>query len=121
MATKYRGTNKYIDVLTRLVHAARYGVLLNYQDVAALIGVSSRGKAMANEIGHVCREISEDEVNAGRPMLSALVVGKKGMPTKEFFCCAKNLGRFPVHLDEKEFWEKERNAVYATWRQPRQG
>jgi hypothetical protein len=116
MATKYRGTSKYIDVLTRLVRAARYGGLLNCQDVAALIGVSSRGKVMANEIGHVCREISEDEVNAGRPMLSALVVGKEGMPAKEFFSCAKDLGRFPAHLHEKEFWEKERDAVYATWR-----
>jgi hypothetical protein len=73
---------------------------------------------MASEIGRVCREISEDEVNAGRPMLGALVVSTKGMPAKEFFRCAKDLGRFPVHLDEKEFWEKERDAVYATWRRP---
>ena len=116
MATTYRGTSKYIDVLSRLVHTARHGGLLNDQVVAALIGVSSQRNVMAKGIAHVCREISEDEVNAGRPMLSALVVGKKGIPGKEFFSCAKSLGRFPVDLDAEEFWDKERNAVYATWR-----
>jgi hypothetical protein len=118
MATKYRGTDFYIAVLTRLVQAARYGGLLSYQDVAVLIGIRASSKASANQIGHVCREISEDEVNAGRPMLGALVISAKGLPGKEFFRCAKNLGRFPLDLDEKEFWETERDAVYATWRRP---
>jgi hypothetical protein len=118
MATKYRGTDFYIAVLTRLVEAARYKGLLSHQDIAPLIGAPSRRKVSANQIGHICREISEDEVNAGRPMLGALVVSAKGLPGKEFFRCAKDLGRFPLDLNEKQFWETERDAVYATWRGP---
>ena len=75
---------------------------------------------MSEEAGAVCGEISEDEVDAGRPMLSALVVGNGGasgrpIPGDGFFILAKALGRYPAGLSDREFWERERDLVYDAW------
>ena len=48
---------------------------------------------MDQQVGHLVGEISEDEHNAGRPMLSALVVEKDtGMPSSGFYDLARELG-----------------------------
>ena len=113
---KYRGTKKYFHVIAELVRAAQYRGLTTYQDIALIMGLPLRGSHMGREVGHILGEISEDEVVAGRPMLSAVAVGVDGKAGSGFFVLAKDLGRFPINQNEATFWEQERQAVYSSWR-----
>jgi hypothetical protein len=124
LASNYRGMSKYHEVYRELTYRARNRELMTYEEVGTLIGIPERqGRLMSEEAGAVCGDISEDEVDAGRPMLSALVVGNGGDSGRPisgdgFFILAKVLGRYPANLTEREFWERERDAVYAAWQQP---
>ncbi len=117
---KYRGTTNYIRVLAELVRAAEYQGVTTYQDIAVIMGLPLQGAFMGKETGHILGEISEDEVKAGRPMLSAVAVsvvtGKAG---PGFFALAKELGRFNGDsAEEQNFWRQELQAVYETWKRP---
>jgi hypothetical protein len=73
---------------------------------------------MGAEIGALIGEISEDEVNLGRPMLSALVINVKGSPGPGFYGWAEDLGKLKggeSKADQRNFWEAEKKAVYETW------
>lgn len=113
---KYRGTTKYSLVFAELVRAAQDRGVTTYQDIAVIIGLRLKGSHMAGETGYVLGEISEDEVQAGRPMLSAVAVSIKGRPGPGFYDLAHKLSRLPSKDEDLEFWEKERQAVYETWR-----
>jgi len=116
---RYRGTTDYIRVLAELVHAAEYRGVTTYQDIAVIMGLPLQGSYMGKETGHILGEISEDEVSAGRPMLSAAAVSVTGKAGPGFFALAKDLGRFSGGPEEEEsFWRKELQAVYETWRRP---
>jgi hypothetical protein len=119
---KYRGSTIYAHVLAELVRAAQYRGLTTYQDIAIIMGLPITGSKMGKETGHCVGEISEDEVNAGRPMLSALVVKvERGKPTKPgpgFYEFAVRLGRMKPDQEQDEFWQSERESVYAAWRRP---
>ncbi|HUG71396.1 MAG TPA: hypothetical protein VMM76_26840 [Pirellulaceae bacterium] len=117
---KYRGTTNYTRVIAELVRAAEYRGVTTYQDIAVIMCLPLQGSHMGKETGHILGEISEDEVNAGRPMLSAVAVsvvtGKAG---SGFFALAKELGKFdgdPTH--EEDFWRDELQSVYETWKRP---
>ncbi len=116
--SKYRGTTEYVHVLGEFVRAAQYGGLTTYQDVAVIMGLPLRGSHMGREMGQMLGEIAEDEVQAGRPMLSAVVVGVNGKPGPGFFSLAKELGKMAEGDDQPSFWQKEREAAYAAWRRP---
>jgi hypothetical protein len=117
---KYRGTPNYIRVLAELVRAAEYRGVTTYQDVAVIMGLPLQGGFMAGETGQILGEISEDEVKAGRPMLSAVAVSVvSGKAGPGFFVLAKQLGRFGGGTaDEEGFWQQELQAVYDTWKRP---
>ena len=93
VSDKYRGTTEYALVLGELVRAAQYRGLTTYQDIAPLVGLPQSGQYMGKEIGLILGAISEDEVLAGRPMLSALAVNVKGDPGPGFFGLARELSR----------------------------
>lgn len=63
-------------------------------------------------------EISEDEHNAGRPMLTALVVTGKGIPGDVFFSVARSLGKLASAnpAEEMKFWMEEKRRVYDAWK-----
>ncbi len=115
---KYRYTTTYFKVYAALVNAAEHRGLMTYQEVAQIMELPSKGSYMGREVGNMIGTISEDEVRLGRPMLSALVVGVDGKPSKGFFDWARQLGR--LHSDdpgeEKRFWEEEKQALYQVWR-----
>jgi hypothetical protein len=115
--SKYRGTKEYLLVYAELLQAARYRGVTTYQAVAQIMGLPMTGNLMGKEVGQLIGEISGDEVQNGRPMLSALVVGTSGVPGEGFLTWAKELGRLTD--DSKEgraaFWESERQAVYQAW------
>lgn len=119
VTSKYRGTPNYFRVLAELVRAAEYRGMKTYQDIAVIMGLPLQGSHMGKEIGHVLGEICEDEVNAGRPMLSAVAVGVSGKPGLGFSALAKEFGKFGGTSSEEEgFWRQELQAVYETWRRP---
>jgi hypothetical protein len=72
---------------------------------------------MAAELGEYLGAISQDEVNQGRPMLSAIAVNSQGKPSKGFFDWAQQLGRFigGDATTQDAFWKREKEAVYKTW------
>jgi len=115
---KYRGTTVYAKVLVRLVEAAQDPEeTVRFPELAEIMGITPKGQHMAKEVGHVLNEICEGEVNRGRPMLSALVVGSGGWPGAGFFECARTLGLLaPDDADERAFWEIELVAVREEWR-----
>ena len=116
VSDKYRGTTDYVLVLGELVRAAQYRGLTTYQDIAPLVGLPQSGQHMGKEIGLILGAISEDEVSAGRPMLSALAVNVNGDPGPGFFGLARKLGRLDQNGDTSAFWKVERNDVYEVWR-----
>ena len=115
---KYRGTGEYFLVFNELVAAAKYRGTVTYQELAGVVGLPIVGAYMGTEIGHILGEISEDEHELGRPMLSAVAVGVAGMPGDGFFVCAKSLGKFTSEKGDarRHFWEAElkgRTSVLA--------
>ena len=115
---KYRGTSTYFHVLAELVRAAQYRGLTTYQDIALLMGLPLAGNYMGKEVGLILGEISEDEVRAGRPMLSSVAVGVNGKGGSGFFGLARELGRLDQNEDETVFWKDELLAAYSAWRRP---
>jgi len=80
VSDKYRGSKEYFLVYCELIKAARYGGLTTYQAIAQIMGLPLTGHHMSAETGHILGEISEDEINHGRPMLSAIAVGASDRP-----------------------------------------
>jgi hypothetical protein len=118
VSSKYRGTTTYFHVMAELVCAAQYRGVTTYQDIAVIMGLPITGNYMAVETGHILGEISEDEVAAGRPMLSAVAVGVSGKPGQGFYHLARELERMNAIEDETSCWERERDAAYAAWKRP---
>ena len=118
VSDKYRGTTKYFHVLAELVRTAQYRGLTTYQHIALLMGLPLSGSYMGKEVGWILGEISEDEVRAGRPMLSSVAVGVNGKPGAGFFGLARELGRLDENKDESAFWKEELVAAYSAWRRP---
>jgi hypothetical protein len=115
---KYRGTTTYVHVLAELVRAAQYRGTTTYQDIAVIMGLAIKGAHMGAETGQILGEISEDEVGSGRPMLSAVAVNVHGKAGPGFYSLAKDLGRMRAGEDERTYWDREIQAVYAAWRRP---
>jgi hypothetical protein len=118
--SKYRGTTAFFIIYSKLVNAALAGGLVTYKEVARVLGIRQTGHHMANEVGQVLGEISEDEHGYGRPLLSALAVSEKGIPGEGFWTLARRLGRFSGEGSEEElrFWHGEQGRVYETWQLP---
>lgn len=89
---KYRGTPRYFHVMAELVRAAQYRGLTTYQDIAVFMGLPTTGGYMAGETGQILGEIAEDEVTAGRPMLSAVAVNVAGKPGQGLYGLARDPG-----------------------------
>lgn len=115
---EYRGTPTYQRVYGELVRAAEYRGLTTYQHLAVIMDLPLSGNLMGKRIGQILGEIVDDEVAAGRPMLSAVVVGTNDWPGAGFFACAREKGRLAEGQSEADFWAAEREAVYEAWRRP---
>ena len=114
---KYRGTREYALVYRELITAAMYRGTVIYQEIAAIMGLPLTGSHMAREVGQILGEISEDEVNNDRPMLSAVAVSKEGRSSEGFFGLAESLERITERSEatDKKFWEDEQKALYKLW------
>lgn len=115
---KYRGKKEYFLVWAKLICVAHSKGTITYGTLAPLAGLPPTGQHMATEMGHLLGEISEDEHNAGRPMLSAIAVrNDTSMPGKGFFDLARTLGKLTASTTaaEANFWSNELNAVHVHW------
>src|SRR5262249_18209735 len=73
-----------------LIALAKKRQTITYSELGLLIGVHHRSPAFMSILGEVC----EDEENAGRGMICALVVGKAtGIPGGGFFAGSAARGR----------------------------
>ena len=103
-------------VRDRLISAARRGHKVHYADIAKAIGREIKGPHWAVPIGRVLAPISEDEVAAGRPMLSAIVVSKdSSLPGEGFFKLGQQLGVVEPGEDVQSFAERQIRLVYEYW------
>ena len=117
--SKYRGSKAYFLCYCALINAARNRGTITYKEIAEITGLPTSGSYMAREVGQLLFEISEEERNQGRPMLSALVVSStNNAPGPGFFGLAQDWGKFTDNSAEgkRRFWEEEKGAVYAAWR-----
>jgi hypothetical protein len=116
--SKYRGTKEYHFVYCKLLTAAQQSMEISYKEVADILGIHTPGNHMAREVGEILGEISEDEHNAGRPLLSALAVGVNNIPGEGFFNLARRLGKLTAtgKIETTQFWRDEQRHVYETWR-----
>jgi hypothetical protein len=73
---------------------------------------------MGSEIGQILGEVCEEEIAAGRPMLSAVAVGTSGKPGSGFLPLAVELERARVDENLDDVWTRERTAVYRAWERP---
>lgn len=120
VTNRYRSTPSYHRVFSELITAARYRGTVTYQEVAVVMGIETLGVRMGTETGHILGEISEDEHDQGRPMLSAVAVSVDGSPGDGFYGLAVKLGRLTDDADKKTrlaFWRRECKAAYETWTQ----
>jgi hypothetical protein len=116
---KYRGKKAYGLTFAALVTAAHTRSLCTYTGIAELASLPTTYPQMQKEVGQLLGEISEDEHNAGRPMLSAIVVDKNDGQTGEgFFTLARKLSLLKTDSRSAaiEFLNKEKTAVFEFWK-----
>ena len=112
-------TVEYHLVYSELVRAARHRGTVTYQELAHVVGLPLSGNYMGSRIGDILGTISENEVNQGRPMLSAIAVGVNGKAGGGFFSWARELGLIDNDNseDEQDFWEDQVQQIYDLWKQ----
>ena len=117
MEEKYKGQIIFQKVYWELIQAAQYRGYVTYQEIAQMMGLPLSGNYMSSQLGQILGEISEEEHNRGRPMLSAVAVGISGSPGDGFFVLAKSLGyQFEdSSMGKSKFWEEEKQKVYQTF------
>jgi hypothetical protein len=113
----HRRTRAYQLVYCRLLGAAQHRGLVSYAEISDILESVSTAQEVMPDVGDLLRAISEDEHDAGRPMLTALVVTGKGIPGDLFFALARSLGRLASAEpgEEMKFWMAEERRVYDTW------
>lgn len=67
------------------------------------------------ELFEILTEISEHEHKDGRPLLSVIVVGGKGIPGPGFFTLARRRGLLQQEESYEEFFHRELNKVHQVW------
>ena len=115
---KYRGTTTYARVYRELVTAAEFRGVTTYQHIAMLMGLPTQGNLMGKEVGQMLGEVSEDEINAGRPMLSAVVVSTTGSPGEGFYGFAEEHRQLRDGEKRTDAWRRIRDSVYEAWVRP---
>ncbi|TET67877.1 MAG: hypothetical protein E3J40_02425 [Dehalococcoidia bacterium] len=108
-------------IYEKLKEVARTSCLITYDELnrELKLGLDFEKREDRGKVGELLGEISKHEVEAGRPMLQAMVVRKErdgtyGDPGEGFYELARDLGVF--HGDNKYiFWVSELNAVHNYW------
>lgn len=111
-------TKEYFVAYSIMINAAQHFGLCTYQEIAQAIGKPTVGSYMGRVVGSLIGQISKNEVDHGRPMLSCIVVGVNGKSGPGLFAWAKELGVQKPYETDDAFLADERKAVYETWKIP---
>lgn len=116
-----RSDDLHEAVYEKLKEVARDRKLITYSEVneECKLELDFEKREGRVKIGELLSEISEHEVESGRPMLPAVVVRKEedgtyGDPGEGFYELARELGVFRGD-NRYIFWVSELNAVYNYW------
>ena len=103
-----------VEVRGILIECAKARGKISYSDLASRIE-SIQVEAHDLRLFSLLGEVSTDEHEAGRPLLSVLVVHKSGdmQPGPGFFELASSLGRDVSNIDL--FWVEEFGRVHDHW------
>lgn len=97
----------------KLIEVARNGETIPYGTVMKLVGLKL-GNNGGKEIGKMLGDISTEEHQGGRPLLSVVVMtGKK--PSKGFFTLAKNLKLQTTQTDD-DYFKSELQKTHTFWK-----
>ena len=99
-----------------MINAAQHNGFATYQEIAPANGFQLCGNVMGNKISELIGLVSKNEVNQGRPMMSAIVVGVNGKPGKGFYEWADELGVMSEGDNEESFWKGECEKIYEDWK-----
>ncbi len=103
------------ELYTRLQAVAREQRTAAYSEVAPVAGVDTANPHFAAVLGAMLDEINRVEAGNGRPLISAVVIGKEtGMPGQGFFKCARDLRRYDGK-DDLAYWLTELRQVFDYW------
>ena len=97
-----------------LSDCAKRGEMIPYSEFVGRVSSISL-QAHDPRLAHFLEEISVEEHAAGRGMLTALVVHKRGdqRPGPGFFDLAERLGHNTADIDR--FWIEEVSRVFSAW------
>jgi hypothetical protein len=118
MAKEWENTKEYFITYGILINAAKQSGLATYQEIAQACGLPTAGSYMGSVVGGILGAISKNELEHGRPFLSALTVGVSGKPGPGFFEWAKELHAARENQDEEDFFSQERKKIYEEWKIP---
>lgn len=97
---------------SHLKQLARRRRMTTYGEIAPIAGVDLANRGHRTRLCHMLAAISTAEAQQGRPMLSALVVGKgRQTPGAGFFKLARKLGRHSGS-DDSAFYSRELQRVF---------
>ena len=109
------------DIRERLIATAKKGGeagIIFYGELVEKYGIAlpDDHREVIDTLEQILCEISEEEHNANRPLLSAVVVLKDKMrPGKGFYTLAERLGKFKAGNDRDEFFSGELGEVHKRW------
>ena len=97
-----------------MIEVARSRSVISYSDLVQRIA-SCHLDPQGPHLAHMLGEISSEEDEAGRGLLTVVVIHKAGdmMPGRGFFELANSLGRSTT--DNEKFWIEELHKVYGIW------
>jgi hypothetical protein len=103
-------------IYDRLVQVARSGDLVTYGEIAPLAGLDMADPGDRSRIAHILGEISTEEHQLGRPLLSAVVVLQdQNKPGEGFFHLARELGVYQGKSDD-DYFVQEVKRVHQYWK-----
>ena len=97
-----------------MIDAARRRGVISYSELVGRV-TSCRLEPHDLRLAHMLGEISSEEDDAGRGLLTVVVVHKSGdmKPGSGFFTLARSRGRETA--DWQRFWLEELERVYEAW------
>ena len=103
-------------VYERLVKAARAGEFVHYGELAKMLDIDLENPHFGAQVGKVLDRINADEVAAGRPVISAIVVSKDTMlPGTGFFKLGQESRQTLPEEDEIGFAIRQIKRVHEYW------
>ena len=118
MTTEWKDTKEYFITYSILINAAKHSGFATYQEIAQACGLPTAGSYMGPVVGAILGAISKNEIEHGRPFLSAIAVGVSGKPGPGFFEWAKELNAAKDNQNEEDFFTQECKKIYDMWKTP---